>query len=179
VDLGWSQGYAGQAGDEGPKDVAGRGTVRPLEGLELGAALALAHVEEVTGGAPQRRVIGEGDAEVQAGGFHAEVEGAVGDADDPEGDDTFAAGYLLLAYRFELGGGKRPALEPLVRLDLVDQKLRVRDDHALGVTGGINFYPRKYLRLMLDVERVERSARYRERPNPDETRLLVQLAFDV
>ena len=172
VDCGVSQG------EKGPKDWAARITIRPADALDLGAAVAAIHIDEATG--EQRRVVGELDAEIHAGGWHAEAEGAAGDADDTEGDDGFAAAYVLLAYRFALDGEKKtPALEPFARFDFVDQKMRVKDDEAFAVTGGVNVYPRNYLRLMLDVERIERRDNYRERPAPDETRLLVQLAFDV
>jgi len=174
-DLGLSQG------EDGPKDVAARFSARPARGLDVGVAVAVVHVFAVTGLVKdsQRRIVAEADLALDLGRWHAEVEGAVGEAEDPDGDDEFAGGYALLSRWMPLGKGKRPALEPLLRFDLVDQKLRVRDDHAWAVTGGLNFHPRKFLRLMLDVEHVERFSNYREKDAQDETRLLVQLAFDV
>lgn len=171
LDIGVSQG------EDGPKDVAARATVRPADGLELGAALAVIHVFAVTNSAEsQRRALGEVDAALDAGRWHAEVEAAIGDDDRTRGDRVFVAAYALLSYRIAMGQKNTPALEPLLRFDAVDRGRGVADDHALALTAGLNLHPRKHLRLMVDVERSERADAYGA---PDETRLLSQLAFDI
>lgn len=172
LDIGWSEG------EDGPRDLAARFTIRPVRGLDLGAAFALIRVKPVTG--TQQRSVGEIDLAAKVGSWRAEAEAALGDAADDEGDDEFAAGFVLLAYRWAFGDKSGPAIEPLVRFELIDQKLRVRDDHAWAVTAGLNHIPNPFLRVMLDVEHVERFSGYGGGFNTeDETRLLVQLALDV
>jgi hypothetical protein len=169
-DIGLSQG------EDGPKDIATRATVRLARGLEVGAALAVVHVFAAVGSAAesQARALGEVDAALDAGGWHCEIEAATGDDDQTQGDRWFLAGYAIVSYRAALGDGKTPALEPLVRFDAVDRGRGVADDHALGLTVGLNLHVFETLRLMLDVERVERAAGYGA---PDETRFLSQIAF--
>jgi hypothetical protein len=171
-DIGVSQG------EDGPKDVATRATVRPAGGLEVGAALAVVHVFAAVGSAAesQVRALGEVDAALDAGGWHFAIESATGDDDRTRGDRWFLAGYALVSYRAALGDGETPALEPLVRFDAVDRGRGVADDHALGLTAGLNLHVFETLRLMFDVERVERAAAYGA---PDETRFLSQIAFDL
>jgi phosphate-selective porin O/P len=180
LDVGLSQG------EQGPKDVEARVSARPAGGLEVAAAVAYIDVTVPTTVSPsgeQRRLLYEVDSQLDLAAWHAEIEGAAGDAAglaaDGKSGDHFGAAYALLSYRIALGKGKTPAIEPLLRGDIVNQTFRLPGDQAWAITGALNLYPVKYVRLMIDGEHVERYLRYSTRNGEDENRLLVQLAFDI